>query len=198
MPELKGKQVSVFGLKNSGKTNFVKWVLSRNPSHIAFDPMDEYKDKWGFNQYIPSSRRGKEAKKELGLFVDQLVKPNKSKLDFIVVDECNRFHSKGGELKGAMGELVDVGSSHWNIGTIFVARKVTQVHTDVRGLSDYWFIFNLTDSNNVKLLNDQVADGLGDAVKDLEPDSYECIVVPPDRENYYKMSKVPEQENEKG
>jgi hypothetical protein len=84
------------------------------------------------------------------------------------------------------------------MATIFISRKPTQVHTDIRGLADYWFLFNLTDSNNIKMLNSDVADGLGDAVKSLSPDSYECICVPPDRENYFKMSKVPEQTNEKG
>jgi hypothetical protein len=197
--DLKGKQVYIAGLKNSGKTNFCKWLLNTKfPMHMAFDPMDEYKDKWDFNQYIPESRRGSEAREELELFTDQLVKPSKASLDAVVVDECNRFHNKGGQLDGPIGEIVDVGSSHWNMATIFISRKPTQVHTDIRGLADYWFLFNLTDSNNIKMLNQDVADGLGDAVKALSPDSFECIVVPPDRENYFKMQSVPEQLNEKG
>lgn len=197
--DFKGKQVLVCGLKNSGKTNFSKWaLLELFPMHMAFDPMNEYKDKWGFNQYVPSSRRGEEARKELGLFLDEVVKPSRKSLDAVVIDECNRFHTKGGELKGPIGELVDVGSSHWDMATFFIARKPTQVHTDVRGLSDYWILFNLTDSNNIKMLNQDVADGLGDAVKDLDPNGYECIVVPPERENYFKLDKVPLQKNNKG
>jgi len=197
--DLKGKQILIVGLRNSGKTNFCKWLLNTKlPMHMAFDPMNEYKDKWGYNQYVPEHRRGEEAKEELELFADQLVEPNKAELDAVAIDECNRFHTKGGELKGPIGEMVDVGSSHWDMLVAFLARKLTQVHTDIRGLSDYWFIFNLTDSNNIKMLNQNVADGLGDAVKALNPDSFECIVVPPERENYFKMSKVPEQNNEKG
>jgi len=196
--ELQGNQILVCGLKNSGKSNFVKWLLSRNPSHLVFDPMNEYRDQWGFNQYIPESRRGKEAEEELNLFLDQLIKPNQDQLKFCVIEECNRFHTKQGNLDGAIGEIVDVGSSHWNMGTVFISRKITQIHSDIRGLSDYWFIFNLTDSNNVKMLNKKVADGLGDAVKNLDPDGFRCVCVPPNREDYFIMDKVPLQKNEKG
>lgn len=188
---LVGKQVGVFGLKNSGKTNFVKWLLKNfYPRSFVFDPMDEYKDEWGFNQYVPQQKR---SQAELEMFIDQVIKPNKQQIDMMVVDESNRYHTKGGELDGPVAEIIDYGTSHWNLGAIFIARRPVQVHTDILELSEYLFIFRLTGKNDHKRL-DNIAPGLSDAVRDLP--QYGCVMVKPDR-SFEVLQPVPLMDNDK-
>lgn len=156
---LKDKHVYICGGKKNGKTTFIKWFLSGVKKHMVFDPRNEYN---GFHRFRPTKSRGPEAIKQLGYFYDEIVKPNQVKLDAIAVDEVNRFHNKGGTLKGPMGELVDFGSSgsqgkpEERMSTIFVSRKPQQVHTDVRGMAEVVIIFKLYDVGAIDLLNNMV------------------------------------------
>jgi len=186
-----GRQFSIFGLKNSGKTNFSKWLLTEfYPRHVVFDPMDEYRDEWGYNQFVPQQKRSAE---ELDLFLDQFVKPNKGELDMLIVDEANRYHRKGGELQGGIAEIIDYGTSHWNLGAGFIARRPVQVHTDILELSEYLFIHRLTGKNDLKRLRN-VHPELPQAVKDLP--QYGCVMVKPDR-SFETLNPPPLMENNK-
>lgn len=184
--DLRGKQWLTLGLKGRGKSNFNKWLLQQRPRHFVFDPMDEYPDSQGYNQYVPQAKRGDQAVQELDLFIDEVIKENSSKLDYLVVDEVNRFHTKGGTLDGAVGELLDL-NRHWDIGVGTIARRPTQVHTDIREMSDYIFIFGLTGRSDMKTLED-MATGLADAVRELGP--YQFVMVDPSRE-IHTMQPVP-------
>ena len=195
-----GKQFCVVGLKNSGKTNFVKWLLRDFYSrHVVFDPKDEYKDEWGWNQYVPGNKR---SNAELDLFIDQFVKPNKSTIDVLVVDESNRYHQKGGELKGPIAEIVDWGTSHWNMGAGFVARRPKQVHTDILELSEYIFVHRLTGENDMKKLRNIHPNLPGEVQKISGPEGqgdypqYSCIMVTPGR-NLVQLPPPPEMQNDK-
>jgi len=177
---LLGKHWVTFGLKRSGKSNFNKWLLSQRPKHMVFDPTDEYK---GYNRYIPDARRGDEANEELGLFLDQVVYPNKDEIDYLVLDEVNRYTHKRGTLDGAVGEAVDL-NRHFGkdgMGVGFISRKPQQVHTDIRELAEYVFIFQLQGASTMKFL-DEMREKVQATVRELEP--YQCVMLTQDRELY--------------
>lgn len=185
---LVGKQICSVGLKNSGKSNFIKYAIMQQYSqnHLVFDPNDEYKDKWNFNQYVPGSKR---SNAELDLCIDKILQPRlHDPFDLFVVDESNRFHSKGGSLGGPIGELIDWGTSHQNIGAWFVARRPKSLHSDVLELSDYIFVHKLTGQNDLKKLQNINKD-LPDEVKKISGPQgngkypqYSCIMVTPGRQ----------------
>jgi len=200
--DLIGKQITSVGLKNSGKSNFVKYVLlSKYPGkHLAFDPNDEYKDQWNFNQYVPESKR---SNAELDLCIDKILRPRlHNPFEMFVVDESNRFHQKGGELAGPVGEIVDWGTSHWGIGAWFVARRPKSLHSDVLELSEYIFVHRLTGENDMKKLRNIHPDLPGEVQKISGPSGngeypqYSCIMVTPGRE-LVPLAPVPEMQNDK-
>jgi len=116
-------------------------------------------------------RRGEEAHRQLGIFLDEVVKDNNEKLDTVVIDEINRYHAKRGNLSGALGELVDLGR-HLDLTLFYVARRWTQVNTDLRGLVDEIIAFRLENQLDRKHLNRE-KEGWGDAVGGLP--LYHCI-----------------------
>ena len=180
---LQGKQWLTLGLKGSGKSNFNKWLLSQRPNHMVFDPVKEYN---GYHRYTPNNTRGEEAVQELKDVTEQVIKPNKGKLDYFYVDEVNRFVNKGGQLKGPVGELVDL-NRHYDMGVGFTARLPQQVHTDIRELADYIFIFNLAGKASREFLDD-MSEGTLKAMDQL--DEHECVMLDPQR-NVKILKPVP-------
>jgi hypothetical protein len=166
---------------------------------MAFDPMDEYKDRWGFNQFIPTKKR---SNAELDRFIDQVIKPSKDAFDMMVVDECNRYHKKNGNLTGPVAEITDWGTSHWNLGAIFIARRPSQVHTDIIELADYLFIHRLTGDNDMKKLRSIHPDLPAEVQKISGPEGkgeypqYSCIMVKPGN-TFEVIDHIPEMDNDK-
>lgn len=84
--ELKRKQIVVFGLRGTGKTTFVKWLLEKFKHPFVFDTLNEYKD---FNRYVPDTREaGEPLQLEFATFWKNILK---NKIDCLAVDEANRI-----------------------------------------------------------------------------------------------------------
>lgn len=172
--DLSGKQVTIFGKKNMGKSYFVNYLMSKMEGNYAcFDPMHEHTD-YKENDLVvrPTTRRGDEAIKQLSEFVEFAVE-NRANFDYIVVDEINRFHSKRSELDGPIGDLVDF-TEHYGMGFISVARRPVQVHVDIQELADYQFIFRLSGVNDVRRLDD-ISSGLGERVASLNQREFVAV-----------------------
>lgn len=184
---LKGSHWLTLGLKGSGKSNFNKWLLSKRPRHMVFDPVKEYQ---GYHRYVPNNTRGDAAVEELKLVTDQVVKANQDQIDYFYVDEVNRYVSKRGQLDGPVGELVDL-NRHYNMGVGFTARLPQQVHTEIRELADYIFIFNLAGKASLEFLDD-MAENTRQTLERL--DKYECVMLDPNR-NITKLKAVPNMDN---
>lgn len=186
---LQGRQASIIGLNGSGKSNFVKWFLSSRNRHLVVDPMKEYKP---YNSYEPKHTRGVEAKEELNQVVDKVVKPNLDTLNYFVVDEVNRFVPRQGNLTGGIGEVIDL-RRHYDIGALFITRRPQQLHTDMRELSDYIFIFNLAGKTTLKFL-DEMAGQTRQAVQALG--DYQCVMLDPKR-NITVLDRCPNMDGKK-
>lgn len=160
------KLTTIFGLNDSGKSYLMKWLLDETQrDYVVFDPLSEYPDNPNSTVITTQNRRGDKAKEDLGDTIDLVIKPNQDTIDYFVVDEVNRYVQGRGDLDGPVGELVDL-RKHYDIGVFMIARRPTQVHPDIRGLSDQIFIFHLPGKTDVNRLNDMAA-GLGNRVNQL-------------------------------
>lgn len=193
--DLDGKHFMTFGKKNCGKSYFNNWLMSKTSSpYVCFDPMREHPDYTDDDVVIrPENTRGEGANEELEEVV-AWAKNNREHFGFLWVDEVNRFHQKGGQLQGPVGELMDL-SAHWGMAFGGIARRPSQVHTDMRDLADYLFLFKLNGISDVRTCDD-IARGLGERVASLKP--REFMVVHPDG-SYEKHAPIKDRlRHEKG
>jgi hypothetical protein len=193
LSELKGKAITVIGLKGSGKTVWVKYLLDSVKKHLIVDPMLEYQ---GFRRYIPKNRSYSDAAiDELEMVAGELVVPekgNRAKVDLFAVDEANRYCAARHPLSPIIMDINDF-QRHWDLTTVWVARRPTQLNTDLVELSNWIIVFNLAGKNDHQYLND-LSDGLGDAV--LQLPKYHYMFVKENRQ-YEVMPPVPLVKNEK-
>lgn len=155
--ELMNKRFAIFGLQDSGKTTFAKWVIKQFSNHFVYDIMDEYQ---GFNRYVASFRGEPEAEPEFDEATRSFVLAHKEKIEMYVIDEANRVHNKY-VLRGSLLELND-STAHYEMALGIIARRPEQVHTDLVDLAHYIFVFHSDGHRTTNLLND-IHEGLGDA-----------------------------------
>ena len=187
---LKQSHTMVFGLKSAGKSNFVQWLLQAHPemyqAHLIYDVCREHES---LNRYIPTHRRGDEAKEEMNQVLERMVlsMDRKRRPELVGIEEVSRFCGPRSPPPEALYDLIDL-NRHYGVGLFGVARRPAQVHTDMVELAENLIIFQLTGKNDYRRLEEEV-EGLGDAVRDLDP--YEFVYVGPSRE-YWTCSPVPE------
>lgn len=158
MIDLRDKRFVIIGLPGSGKTTLAKHILQSNSRHIVYDSMSEYA---GFRRYIPDDAH---SVAELDRFISDTV--IRYKPDLFMLDEANRYiQPKPNRLPQAVADMVDV-SRHWRVAWGAIARRPTQIHTDIIELAHYGFIFNLSGRNDKRALENWYT-GLGDAVANL-------------------------------
>lgn len=184
-----GKTAAVYGLKGTGKSNFVQYLMDGVPTysgHLVYDVCREHDT---LNRYLPEYRRGDEAEAELNGVVERFVTDNGRdwRPDVFVLEEASRFSGSSSEPPREVYELLDM-ARHYKTGLLSVARRPAQVHTDFTELADHLFIFRLTGKNDYRHLERTVG-GLGDAVRDL--DDYHFVHVRPDR-SFSVRPPVPE------
>lgn len=187
LSDMQGKGICVFGLRGSGKSVWTKNFLMQYKNHIIVDPMVEYA---GFRRYIPQHRTYcDEAIAEIDMLADLLVVPKKgkgkAKVDLFAIDESNRYCPSRHPLPPTLLDIMDY-QRHWKLTTVHVARRPTQMNTDIVELANYIIIFNLAGKNDQQYLND-LSKGLGDAV--LQLPKYHYMLVDENRK-YTQMSPV--------
>ena len=173
MLDLAGKTFAIFGLKGTGKTVLAKHILKQSKAGFVYDVLHEYR---GFNRYIVSNRQHtQKAIEELNLFVSRVIIGSKQ-IRLFILDEANRYcPPKPQPLPESILELNDF-NRHYNISFGVIARRPTQLHSDLVELANYLFIFQLKGKNDIAYL-DNLASGLGDAVVNLPP--YHFVQVNP-------------------
>jgi len=161
MIDLTASRFVILGLQRAGKTEFAKHLLSLTPRHLVYDVLDEYDT---FDRYIPEDRNSKD---ELSDVTQKLV-IDKLKPDLFLIDEANRFLlPKPTPLPIGVAELNDW-SSHMGLSWGVIARRPTQLHTDIIELAHYLFLFVLKGKNDMQYL-DSILPGLGETVASLKP-----------------------------
>lgn len=187
--KLKGKATAVYGLKGTGKSNFIQYLLTRpayRDGHLVYDVCREHAK---LKRYVPDNRRGDEGRAELDTVVGRMVvnQPREMRPEILTIEEMSRFCSARQRPPAAVYEVVDL-ARHLGVGLVTIARRPAQVHSDLTELADNIIIFRLTGKNDYRRLNEAV-DGLGDIVRNLG--EYEFARVTPDR-RVFVHDPVPE------
>ena len=165
---LKKKSTIIVGMKGSGKSTLAHFIASQ-PQYktLIYDTIHEFPtNNIPYDLYRPKDRYSLD---ELVRLIDLKIK-NKRAYDLLIIDEANRFIPGGGKtLDRRIVDLNDI-QRHppYEIGTIWLARRPTQLHPDVVGLADNIICFMLTGRNDTDYLND-IKRGLGDEVARLKP-----------------------------
>lgn len=178
MIDLTAKRFTIFGIQGSGKTVLAKFLIKPYNSYFIYDTLHEYKGLGSTKQkvvYKPSHATTGKAINEFNYVINKAVIPLKPTV--FLIDEMNRFCPNRKPMPEAMQKLSDW-HRHYNIGFGGIARRPTDVNTSLVELSHYIFLFGLQGKNDYRYMNDLV-DGLGDAVRALDP--FHFIMVKPDR-----------------
>lgn len=162
------KSTVIVGMKGSGKSTLAHFIASQ-PQYrtLVYDTIYEFPhDHNKYDVYRPKDRYSVD---ELTHTIKTQIK-GKHKYNLLIVDEANRYIPGGG--KPLDRDIVDLNDIQrhppYEIGTIWMARRPTQLHPDVVGLADNLICFLLTGRNDVDYLND-IKRGLGDEVASLQP-----------------------------
>ena len=173
---LTGRRVCIFGLQGSGKTNFLKNTMTGIKKPLIYDPLHEYS---GFHRYLPAHRDySEESQEELNRVIrTQITEKKRGRPSFFAIDEANRYCPNRRPLPDMVEDLNDF-NRHYKIALGFIARRPTQLNTDLVELAHYLIIYNLTGKNDYQYL-EAISEGLGDAVRALP--KYHYVLVHPDR-----------------
>jgi DNA helicase HerA-like ATPase len=177
------KRFVILGLQGSGKSTLAKYLARQNPKSLVFDIIGEYQ---GLNRYVPKQKQGIALQTELELCINRLLLKNLQRFDTFIIDEANRVAPSKKPLTPSLLMLNDQ-SRHFGLSLGTIARRPSQLNTDLMDLAHYLFIFTLSGWHDKQYLN-KISVGLGDEAQTLEP--YHFIMVDPVRK-YWHMNPIP-------
>jgi hypothetical protein len=150
MEKIKGKQVIIVGLRGSGKSYLIDQLAHEEPKHVFIDPLDEHQQ---HTRFVPSRRmRSPKLQDEICAFMRK-IKGN-AKVKLLLCDESNQyFINKWQPLPDEVQDLVDY-SRHDGKTVCWVARRITQLPTDITELGDIYIFFKQTGKNDLRALDD--------------------------------------------
>lgn len=169
------KRFVILGLQGSGKTTLAKYIAKQNPRHLVFDVIGEYQ---GFNRYLPREKQGQGLISEFEICANKLLLKNLHRFNMLIIDEANRIAPCKKPMPSTLLMLNDQ-HRHYGLSLGVIARRPSQLNTDLIDLAHYMFVFLLSGWHDVLYLN-KIAQGLGDTVRTLKP--YEFVVVTPTRQ----------------
>ncbi len=170
---LLNKIFCIFGLNMSGKTYLAKHIAKQYNS-IIFDVLEEYEPNI-YDVYIPESKIYPDISYEFESFIEKV---KNQKWNMLIVDEASRIFPNRKPLFPCFRNYLDT-YRHQKLCSIgFIARRPTQLHTDLVELAHYIFVFNLKGKNDIQYLN-FLNSKIGDLPAKLEP--YHFLVIFPDR-----------------
>jgi DNA helicase HerA-like ATPase len=181
--DLSNVSFCILGVKKSGKSTLANIILNDTGNDaLYYDTLGESPLDSPFNFYVPKDRY---SVAELESVIAKIT-PQKGQdvntfipvYSMFIIDESNRFcPPKPHPLPPAVADLNDQ-NRHYLMSVGYVARRPSQLNSDLIELSDYLFIFRLTGKNDLIYL-DATVKGLGDAVAKLE--KFQFVLVHPDK-----------------
>lgn len=150
----------VVGPPDSGKSNFIKYLLSlpEYQRHLVYDPLFGF-DPDVHNVVRPPDkstkyRRYDEGNPELNKAVDKFVLTDReSRPHYFAIDECGRLLPNGQYEGSAMGDLNDF-NAHHDIGVILIGQRLAQINSDFENKATRYFILGYSGKNDRRALRD--------------------------------------------
>tara|TARA_Y100000310_G_C20694789_1_gene824830 strand:- start:1174 stop:1749 length:576 start_codon:yes stop_codon:yes gene_type:complete len=170
-----GVCVFISGLKASGKTHLMRYLLSseKQKDTMTVDTTKHEFDK--FNRYLPTNTQySPEAITEINLFINKHVLPGGYKI--FAIDEINNWCPNKKTMPTSI-QKINEEIRHIRPplqAFIFSARRPTSINTDLLEIADYLIFFRLVGKNDIQRLND-IRDGLGEVVFNLK--DYHFVVL---------------------
>jgi hypothetical protein len=179
MIDLTGKTFVVLGVKGAGKSTLVDMIHnSYGEQALYYDTLHEAPEATEYNVYQPAD---KYSIPELESVISAIIPATKfavPKFKVFTVDEGNRFFKPYPKpMPQKAKELNDI-CRHFGMSFGVIARRPSQLHTDLVDLADYLFIYRLTGKNDLVYL-ENTASGLSEAVRTLGV--HEFVQVNPDK-----------------
>jgi GTPase SAR1 family protein len=161
-------RTTIVGLAGSGKTTYLKSKIRKES--LIFDPLREFKKGHIFR---PTNRVDPNPEYEKILY-QEIIKPYEKEgkqpyLD-LVIDEGNRPYPNKIPLPQMMAYINDF-NRHLKLNVFIVARRLSQLNTDLVELSHKLIIYRQTGINDIKRAND-IIDGAGEEIKKLKKYHY--------------------------
>lgn len=186
--ELSGKIVCVFGLPNTGKTNFLRYLTDLPPyrRHFVFDPVKDYPtDRHGL-VYRPESREHSSnngaCDLELSKVLDELLYsvPKELRPRYIIIDEANRAIPNQKSIPATVSDIIDF-NTHFDprLTLICACRRPAKLHTNITEIANHYFIFSQGGRNDRRSYAN-IAAGLPELLE--RKDRYEFVHVNQERE----------------
>jgi len=178
--DLKTSLVNVYGPGESGKSNFIKFLLSQEAyrRHLVFDPMMEY-DPEDYVVYRPDNVEYEGGNEELNKVAEALSSSEREKRPrYFVVDEAANFIPGGNKSVGGPISRITYHNTHIYPGITMITanRHPTDLDSTIREMYDHMFVFGARGRNAKRALND-LAEGLSEVVEGL--DEYQFAHVDP-------------------
>lgn len=181
---LRGKRVCVFGLQGSGKT-FISKFIGLHYNTLVFDIHGEWRSDFYYVLRPENKQYGPGLLGEFGIAMHKYVFSKEYKWDLLIVDEASQYFPNNRPLPPEMARLNDF-NRHMDLAFLCIARRPTQLHTDLTELAHFNIFFRLTGVNDMKRLRDMYP-GLDDAVFRLK--EHECIVYETGK-RFFKLKPV--------
>lgn len=169
-------KITVCGFNQSGKSTYVKWLLSQYDLPIfVYDWHGEYKmlgEK--VFVYIPSFRGILEERlTELNEVLQKFVLDKKDIIKMIVIDEANEYCPNHRPLPRTILDLYN-NHAHYNQSMITISRRPSDLSSKLMELAHYRIFFKLFGKNDMIYL-DALKSGLSNIVSELQPFHYAVL-----------------------
>lgn len=142
----------ILGLQGSGKTTLLQRLVT-DQRHIILDPLGEHTD-YNSKQILPSE-------------FFKLIKPFGRAI--VGFDEASRYLGKGNIKQDALDYFDS--HRHFHQTPVVIARRPSQLHSDIIDLATKIIVFNLPGANDRSVL-ESIAPSLGEQARAVKGHEY--------------------------
>ena len=177
MPTNTAERITVVGLPGAGKTvwceKYAEDYIRRREGVLVVDPIKSFKISRTTIFHTKATTPTDEVE---ALLKRACIDPFNEKIPLakryrlLILDEVSRYYPNGKPLPENIGFINDF-NRHMDLSLVSVARRMTQIATDLPELSHRLIIYKQRGINDLKRLED-LAKGLGDACEKLKKHEY--------------------------
>ena len=159
--------IAILGKRGSGKSTFLKWLISKlKYSIVLLDTMLEHK-RYGKHVMLVKPKPFKTQYNSLLKYAIELALNTKS---ILAIDELS-YYQNPRNIPKKLNDFVQYGR-HFNTGFIFTSRRPAEIHKNILANTNHFFIFKIDLPNDIYYLSSYVPIKLLHKLKRLTPHSF--------------------------